>query len=142
MLSLKAEALCQLSSSKGRRRRTIGPAARPPTKAQPMRTSKDEMELASKDASPPWKPGNKSRITAALVVPTIREGIRIWDRFRIPEDARMATSPPKVRKRKITRFRPEKILIKIAPNTVVKVMEILSWFNKTSSKGRMAKGRT
>ena len=82
------------------------------------------------------------RITTALVVPTIREAINIWDRFRIPKDASMATSPPKVRKRKITRFRPAKMLIKMAPNTVVKVKEILSWCSNTSSNGRMAKGRT
>ena len=63
---------------------------------------------------------NASRITTALVVPTISEAIKIWDRLRIPKDASMATNPPKVKKRKITRFRPEKMLIKMAPNTVVK----------------------
>ena len=54
--------------------------------------------------------------------------------FRIPKDVSMATSPSEEKKEKITKFRPEKMLIKMAANTVVKAKEILSGAKKTSNK--------
>ncbi len=85
----------------------MGPAARPPAKAQPMWPSKGELMSAPQEArSGAGEPADSSRTTKALVVPTTREGIRIWDRLRIRKDARMATSPPKMKKRKIPRLRP------------------------------------
>ena len=62
--------------------------------------------------------------------------------FAYSERCQDGHHPAEKKKRKIARLRPDKRLIKRAPNKVVKVIDILSCCNKTSSKGRMAKGRT
>ena len=112
-LSLKVEAVSQPSSSSGNSKRADGPAARPPITAQAMsdvnaastmgtrfsifmvcgETICDEIACQSMV---------KTMILSALINPTINEGTRICNRLRSPDETSTATSPPKVKKSRIS----------------------------------------
>src|SRR5210317_2342669 len=81
-------------------------------------------------------------IIAALIIPTTSEGRRIWIRFLKLNVTSTAVKPPKIKKSRISKVRPENRHTSIAPINVVQAAEVLSFCKRIRRKGRKAKGTT
>ncbi len=119
----------------GNKHNAMGPDKMPPANAQTRLSNKLlSKTMAFKDIQISFDSPSKGVIcchfienaksTPTLIIPTTIEGSKIWVRFFILEEKKIAAKPAKVKKRNVSKDRTENRVSNIAPITVVQVAAI------------------